>query len=207
MLMLVMIAGCFTVVSWGASGNTKRMKVYEECIKKGNIVYCATDNGIYKVNIKNGKKTKLFKYSNGYNGDPAWARGIDCIKLHKGYLYYVLINSDLKMNICRVKTSGKARKHLASFYSGEFAISGKRIYYKGFRDWEYTKAFKKKMKLNGKSKSNSSYNVKMKYAVSNAKGYRIVEKYIKSGLEKNYLKLPSGKVIYLETVDYDGGSA
>ena len=58
-LIATLILGCFTVASFGASPK-KKMTSYYEVLKKGNTVYCSAGNGIYKVNLKNGKATTSY---------------------------------------------------------------------------------------------------------------------------------------------------
>ncbi len=200
-VMLTLVLGCFTTVSFAASSKTKKMTAYTECVKSGNYVYCNTPSGIYKINIKNNKKSRIAKV-----GYPSY-EGFAGMKLKNGYIYYSYVGMEGEMALYRVKTNGKSRKELASFYDGyedgpQFAISGKKIYYKGYSNYGCTKKFKKKMKLNGKSKSKSSYNVKTKYAKTNKSGYRVVNKG-NDETTKYYLRKPNGKKVYITTVTWD----
>jgi hypothetical protein len=192
--------GCFTVVSFGAS-KTKKMTAYTQCIKDGNTVYCNTKGGIYKVNIKTGKKKTLVKFKY-----PAY-ESIEGMKLKKGYIYYSYSSLDDGAAICRVKTSGKSKKTLADFIWSsrpQFCVGKNKIYYKSYKDYDSSKVVKKKMKLNGKSKKKSSYNVKTKYKATNKSGYRVVEVWQSdSDICKYYLRKPNGKKIFLQKINYE----
>jgi hypothetical protein len=104
-----------------------------------------------------------------------------------------------------VKTTGKSKKRLASFYwddyDVQFVISGKKIYYKGYSNYNQTRKFTKRMKLTGKKKAKASVNVKATYRKTNATGYTVIGKEKETADdygELYYLRLPSGKTKYLD---------
>jgi len=198
-LMVILAAGCCTTLSYGAS-KTVKMTAYTQCIKDGKTVYCNTPNGIYKVNIKNGKKKCILKVKypsyEGYYG----------MKLHKGYLYLAYDALEDQVGLERVKTSGKAHKVLADYYATseklQFAVKGKKIYYKGYSDYDCEKKFTRKMNLNGKKKAKTKTTPKTKYVKTNKKGYKVFYKNNNDDTSTYYLKTPK-KTIKLCKVAWD----
>lgn len=166
-LMITLAFGCVSTVTFA---KTKTYKTtFYDCYVKDGIAYCATDNGIYKVNIKKEKVKRLVKtnpYKDGY---------IVCLTMHKGKLYYQYASD--KTYICRVKTSGKSKKKLAGYWSlfevSNVAIDGKYIYYEGFKDENCTKKYTKRMKLNGKDKTKVKVKIKTKTKATNNKKYEL----------------------------------
>ena len=201
---IMMVASC-TVVSFGATG-TKKMTAYTDCCKSGNYVYTVSMGGLYRYNIKTGALKRLVKINY-----PMY-EGITGIRVKSGYVYYSYMGMEGSAAIYRIKTSGTSKKRLAEFYSGydnvQWAISSGKIYYRGHKNYSCTKAFKKVMKLNGKSKKSTSYTAKTTYKINNAAKYYVIQRDVESVDEygdeiygyKEYLKLPSGGSVYLDTV-------
>lgn len=177
-----------TAMSFAASG-TKTMTAYNEVIVKGNYAYCSASNGIYKVNIKTGKKMRIVKED--YVGDFI----IEDMKIHKGYLYYKVVYG--MPALYRVKLSGKSKKFLADIEE-VYVISGNKIFY---RELESNK--KMQMDLNGKHKKKTSVKFKLKEKKSNKKGYRVKTVYGKEVVDySDYYQDPDESPSYLTTKKY-----
>lgn len=188
---MTLLVTCFTSMAFGASG-TKKSTLYTGVIKKGNTVYCNAKLGIYKVNLKTGKVKALKKYDR--EGVLYFSQGSTCMKLYKGYIYF-MDGAGIGLSLNRVKASGgKKAQNLTTknnFNVYSFAISKGKIYIEGpsrdtFND------VKRVMKLNGKSAKKSKYKVVNKIKTTNKKGYKIQTK-TSGGKSKDYLVTPSGK--------------
>ena len=171
LLITVLVFGCSTTVSFGAS-KKKKMTVYYQVCKVGSIAYCCTGGGsegggLYKVDLNTGKSITV------YDDVICEAGGM---KAYKGYLYFIDYG-DISGDLYRVKISDNKVKRLASVVN-EYAISKKKIYYVSYGGISSSKEKKRVMKLNGKVKKKSSYKVANKYKASNAKGYYIQSKLI-----------------------------
>lgn len=202
-LIALMVITMTAPQTMAASGNKKKMTVYNEVIKKGKYAYCSAYKGIYRVNLKTGTKKRLVKFNEGYGNYDLFA---EHMAIRKGYLYYIdywVINGELR----RVKTSGKGEKTLGQVRA--YAVKGNTIYYTAFNENE--KTIKRKMKLNGKKVKRSSYKVDNKVKKTNAKGYRVnsvlnnsvstyncsYDGYDVTDYYTDYLVRPSGKRIKL----------
>ena len=174
LLITVLILGCFTTVSFGAS-KKKKMTVYYQVCKVGDVAYCSSEHGLFKADLKNGKSITV------YDEVICEAGGM---KEYKGYLYFIDYG-DISGDLYRVKISNNKVQRLASVVN-EYAISKKKIYYVGYANIEGSKVKKRVMKLNGKGKKKSSYKVANKYKASNVKGYYIQSKMI-SKVWKTYV--------------------
>ncbi len=181
--------------SFALNSGTRKMTVYNDAIKKGNVVYCKAYDGLFKVNIKTTKKTKLSKAPVSEYQD------IHYMKLYKNYIYYVDRWGD-NSKLYRVKTNGKNKKFLG--WISKYAIKGNKIYYKVYR--EQTDSYENmEMKLNGSGKRHSRYSVNMKQKRANAKGYKIIGKKIghketeqnSIDVYANYLKRPGRSKVLL----------
>lgn len=210
-LIMTLFISMAAPMSFAASGKTKKSKVYTDCVKVGNNVYCNLDGDyIVKVNIKTGKKTKLFKTTDNSS------YGVENMCYHKGYLYFCAPKSFNNFKYCdvgrvlyRVNVKTKKLKWLYNAkedFDGSFkyAVSGKNIYTqykKAVNDDFKLKMTRVKMKLNGKSKKNSKVKIKMTEKVSNKKGYRLIRdkhefknKDDEYGYITYYLKTPNKKI-------------
>lgn len=164
-IMLSLILGCFTTVSFGAS-STKKMTAYN-VIKSGSNVYCAAHRGVYKVNLKTGSVKHL------YNRDELNAAvngGVYGMKLYKGYVYFI-VGGPMLDSLERVKSTGGKAKKLANMYDG-YAIKKDKIYYSGYNT-NKDKSYKGVMKLNGKNKKKSKYKARTTFKETNSSGYYI----------------------------------
>lgn len=171
-LLMVMLFVSVAAPQSFAASKTKKMKTYRTIVK-GKYAYCTTYKGIYRVNIKTGKKKLLVKENGALNG---WK--YTNLKLYKGYLYFTEDRDDNYNHVLyRVKTSGKSRKELGAVKS--YAISDGKIYYTMMKDEDPDddlgpgNIVKKQMKLNGKNKKKSKYDVKMTLKKTNKKGYYV----------------------------------
>ena len=196
-LMVIMVMSCCSTASFGAT-KSKTMKLYDECYKSGNIVYCIAGDGVYKVNIKTKKKTCLSRFEypeyQGYTG----------IRLHKGYLYCLFSCLDYDEGIDRIKVTGKKKIKTIVEVEGDdltFAISKKKIYYRYYSAIS-DKYLKKKMKLNGKKKVKTTIKAKNVYRHTNNKRYRVRGRELDDGGYEYYLTTKKG-IIHLTTVYYD----
>ena len=167
-----------------AMAKTKTMTVYNEVYKTGKIVYCASGLGVHKVYLKTGKVRKLASGN--------WSSSM---KKKGNYLYYQN-NYAMSADLSREKITNGKKKTLAE-NGAEDAIAKNKIYYtKHDEQWE--NMYKRVMSINGNNKKKTSVKAKMKYKRSNAKGYKIIQKYVNdSGVIKFWLKTPSGKKYYL----------
>ena len=199
-LMVILVIGCCSTVSFGAT-KTKTMKVYSECVKIDNMVYCIAPDGLYKVNLKNKKKTRLVKISY-----PAY-ENYEWIKYYKGYIYGYFTSIDDYSALKRVRKDGKNKTLLAYFYTYDTtcAISKNKVYYRySYYDKNDNEKFaKRKMNLNGKKKKKTSIKAKNKYLHTNNKYYRIKTIELDDGYTNYYLKTKSGGMIYLTSVNWD----
>lgn len=192
LLVATLLLGCFTTVSFGAS-KTKKMTDYYEVIKSGKYAYCAAGSCLYKVNLKTKSKKKLAKI-------PAY---VTDMKLYKGYIYFKGAEAT-GSSLYRVTKNGKGLKRLGTI-DDHYAISGNRIYYEVYIeqwdddyeiDYSYTCTYS--MKLNGTDKrKDNSYKVIESHKRSNKKGYKINSVRKGDVQYKFYLKIPSGKKIYV----------
>lgn len=195
----------FTTVEANAASPGALKTTTYEVIKKGNTVYCATGAGIYKVKIKNKKAVskkclvKVKLYDNRVPGR---------MKLKGGYLYCTFLYP-VGEYMCRIDL--KTDKEEELFVPGEglfkdsmgvsvlaYAFKGKKLYTKieydnGTLDDYQTGTFVSK--LNGKSLKKAKVKIKYKSNHSNAKGYKVIEKYTRgSNSVREYLKTPKGTI-------------
>ena len=117
LLILTLLFGSFTTVSFGASG-TKKMITYDVIKSKSNV-YCATPLGVYKVNLKNKKVKWLFKvdaYESTING------GAYAMRMNKGYLYF-LRDASMAARVYRIKVpNGKVKQLFPNYGVWNYAI-------------------------------------------------------------------------------------
>jgi len=187
-----------------AKSKTKKMTTYD-VIVKGKTAYVSgawcTDK-IYKVNLKT-KKVSAIKYKQkGAN---------TChMRIKKGYLYFEQIDSGLR-SLCRVKLKNPKKTDIL-FHQGSginvdygkecyfrYAVGKKRVYI-AYNDSNKEKTIKKSMKLSGRDKKTSKYNVKNTCKKSNKKGYKLIvdDSHFDddnfAGYVVYYLGTPSGKI-------------
>lgn len=202
-IMMALIITMFTPMSFAAS-KAKKTTVYKNVVKSGNTAFCSTLSGdLYRIDLKTRKAVKI-KQKYYYAHD---------LKVHKGYVYYIASREDINSDswdgyICRVNIkTGKVKKlaGISDCKSLRYAISKSKIYYVYKKDIssKKTRTYKKVMKLNGKSKKKSRYNVKVTRKPSNAAGYSHYIDYSEAdylgyGLVRTYLKTPAGKIFLVE---------
>ena len=195
LLMTFVLVFTSTVASFGATP-TKKMNVYTECIKKGNYVYCATGNGIYRVNLKNKKVLRLVK--NPYRP----FSNVGGMQIKGVWLYYYYDKGDnvhgLAGWVNRVTLGGKRNEKVVKTKVTDYAISGDRIYYRCYKNNKYKN---ESVKLNGKNARASSVRAVTKYKSTNKKEYRVKVK-SKGDKYTAYLTLPRGKTVKLCTYKY-----
>ncbi len=174
-----------TTAEVSAASGPVKMKAYDEVLKKGNIVYCASSSGLYKVNLKNGKAKRLVKFLPGHGA-------IRSLRKKGKYIYY-LRYGPVEIGVCRIKTSGGKEQFL---YCGDYrkgksvesyVISGKKIYFK----CRNNKC--KVMNLNGKSWKKTSKIPEMIRKDTNMEGWRITEKR-KGDYVTTYLDTPNKRI-------------
>jgi len=178
-----------------AKTKTKKMKVYDQVIKKGKYVYCSDNYSIYKVNLKTNKVKRLTKPSSAFT-----------MKLHGQFIYYQKMTWGMSNYLCRVKTSGKSNKVLVSKDDSlDYVISGKRIYYNTLDDDDKRRVYS--IKLNGKNKKRANCKVKRIDKKTNKKGYKVINKessdfddFDGTGYVVSYLKKPNGKKVKLAKI-------
>lgn len=184
-----------------ASSGKMTATTYSEVIKKGNTAYCASMTGIYKAKLKNKKVVSVKRLRKGFLGEVPRN-----MKLKGKYLYYTCAYPVGEyMGRINLKTGkdqdvfvpGKGHfKNSMSVSVLAYAFKGSKLYAKIEYDNEdtgntYTKTFVSK--LNGKSPKKTKVKVSNKHKVTNAKGYKIVEKDTDDFMVKAYLKTPKGK--------------
>ena len=197
LILIAFIVACsFMPVT--ASAAVPTSTTYDDVIKVSKkTAYCACAAGIYKVNLKTGKKKRLVK-GNSFNHPGQ-------MKKKGKYIYYIAGGtSDQYGWLRRVKVTGGKAKTLAGGYVPyavhEYMISGNRIYYGCYVEYDddsgepYWEG--RVMNLNGSGKRALFLDFNSKRKRSNAKGYKVVYKE-KNGGAKFYLKKPGGKKIYL----------
>lgn len=185
-LMMTIIAVAFMPVT--ASAASKTMKVYDKVLKEGKYVYCISEAGVYKVNVKTGKKKTLGKRDTMIE---EWFPGA---MKKKGKWIYFLVNGPVGSSLQRVNVNN-ANWKILTVLDGEhwverYMISGNKIYY----TWG---SKNRVMKLNGKNKKTTKTKPLMRHYTSNAKGYKVIEKYYTKGdvdYCKCWLKTPSKKI-------------
>lgn len=203
-LVLTLVITMAAPASFAASGKkVRKMKVADLCLKSGDLVFCNTCDGLYRVNLKTGKKTKYCVNQLGGS-----------MHYHKGYLYftssyYVDNNNDscFREGLYRLNLKTKKVKRLYTATKAaddlKYAIKGNKIYTQYTRiinDNNGTKTVRKVMKLNGKHKRNSKYKVRMTGKINSTKGYYIYydrseyDQDIEIGWESDYLKTPKHKI-------------
>lgn len=185
-----------TVVSFGAS-KTKTMTSYDQVIKNKSVAYCICGTRIVKVNLKNNKVTTIVKEN----------KSIKAMKLYKDFIYYEV---DAAINgawLKRIKTNGKQKKYLTQVgwnSKGKtwYVISGSTIYYRKYDRFDVGPVYK--MTLAGKNKKKASgISIKMTEKKINAKGYKVISKYLytndntKMAYYDYRLQKPNGKKVYL----------
>ena len=172
MMIAVAVFCTFILTQTPSHAQTKPTKVYSQVIKSGDYAYCISGTGIYKVNVKTGKKKKLVKDPGDYGHYRQMCK--------KGsYLYYIKGGTDVRADLYRVSINGGKSKHLAGSvnkgrYVLKYMIKKNRIYYKERND-RTGKIKTKKMKLNGKSKKNTRAKVRWVEKKSNKSGYFVEE--------------------------------
>ena len=123
LLAAVVLAEAFMPAPAYVAGSTRLMKVYDS-IKSDNYVYCATFDGIYKINIKTYRITRLAARGQGNEY-------LHALKKKGSYIYY-MANGPIYTNLMRVKTFGsKAKKILDGFDTKALegnAISKSKLY-------------------------------------------------------------------------------
>ena len=183
------------------SKKKKKFKVYEQVIKEGNIAYCG-GCGIYKVNLKTGKVTTLKK-----NKDWLGSRYTDMKKIGSwiyfkkdGETYNYLYRINVRNRKCKKiapKILPYPKSHIGNLW---YYISGSKIYLTTIYDGDYDGDFNAVTKLNGKGEKRSTRTIinRVVKKTSNAKGYRLIEKY-----NDAYYKADNGSVakvkIWLKT--------
>ena len=187
-LLAFVIAVAFSAASTAevsAASKTLKMKAYDEVIKSGKYAYCATTNGIFKVNVKNGKSKGLY-VTDGYGGY------VGSMKKHGKYIYF-LCYGPINVDVCRVSINGGKVKTLFKGIDTKcvehYAISKKKIYVTyGYSDNKH-----KVMKLNGKAKKKTGVAAKLIDRKTNKKGWRVKEQ-PKGKYVYCYLKTPTKKI-------------
>ena len=196
MLLAFIVACAFMPVT--ASAAVPSGTTYDDVIKVSKkTAYCACPAGIYKVNLKTGKKKRLVKGSSFNDPGQMTKKG--------KYIYYIAGGtSDQYSWLRRIRTSGGKPQTLAGgfvpYAVHEYVISGNRIFYGCYVEYDDDSGDTywdgKVMNLNGSGKRALFLNFKYHRKRSNAKGYKVVFKEKGSGA-KFYLKKPGGKKIYL----------
>ena len=204
-LMLVVFVNIVLVISFAFSNTSKaagvkKMAVYDKMIKKGDVVFCCIEqetgdedipvtSAIVSVNCSTGEvKTLTTIYAEPY-----------AMKIRGNYLYCLTPNEDSladllnKINI----STGKVQKMVYGVQ--EYAIKGNTIYYRIAQynnDFEFLRYRNKKMKLNGKSKMDSSVTPKFIKKSLTSENYNLV-KQERGKYYYFYLHTPEGKTIFL----------
>lgn len=170
-LMVLLIAVAFLPAQASAASGKVKMTGYDQVLKSGNTVYCAGAEGIYQVGVDNAGKvtsTRLL-HRRETMGGYSYFYGM---KLKGKYLYVQYMTEGTPYGLSRVHVATGKFKTIATENdkgSVEYAIKGKKIYYKA-QDSKKGKV----MKLNGKSKKKTSSKPKMKHEKSNAYGYTLI---------------------------------
>ena len=168
--------------------------VYDDVLKTGNTVYCAGASGIYKAKLKKGKMKSAKRIYRSYSPMFGAYSYISAMSLNGSYLYFFEGSEGVLKSLCRVKTDGKGKKHLADTWESRYgyAISNNRIYYdEGPADEDYSEEVLVCMKLNGSEQHSTDIIPKMTQKKTSAKGYSVKIK--RAGkYYKDYLKTPKG---------------
>ena len=209
--MIYVISACILLGSYGTmqevgirdlsvhAASKKSIVVYEDVIKKGNIVYCASYVGLQKINLKTKKTKNLVKKD--LDGFPSF------MILKGKWLFYNYFSGGTTSCVCRVNVNnGKiqilgnneisiAGKKFDNVYYEKIAIKGSRIYCQCYNETNDGKSesFNMSMGLNGKKKKLISSGIKTQKKKSNKSGYRIDSKRVRTGdhvYEYYYLKTP-----------------
>lgn len=173
LIISLIFALIFTMCPMSAFAKTKYKKsaVYSQVYKKGNNVYCVCRVGIYKVNNKTNKVTRLVK-----NPEPDFL-SLENMIYSKGHVYYYDETSAIGGSIRRVNVESKKKKTIVSWATGNYSVNGSKIYYEEY----YIKKNgdigdrSKTCNLDGKKKKKSSYIPKMSRKKTNVEGYKIIE--------------------------------
>lgn len=178
-----------------AASKTKKMTAYRNTLKAGNIVYCTNGITIYKVNLSNSSVKKLTTSKIGYT---------TYLKKKGNYLYYLeMTQYGAGCRISRINLKTGKRTTLAKNTGPEYAISGKKIYYRYAKvtdnDFKY---YKRVMKLNGKTKKKTKYKASINSKLTNANGYKVIadldpDDWSRVEYTNYYLKTPN-EDIFLE---------
>ena len=191
-LVLTVIVVAFLPLT--ASAASRTMKVYDEVLKEGKYVYCISEAGIYKVNVRNGNKKTLEKKDSTYTGTFP-----EAMKKKGKWLYY-MADGPIGTGLYRVNVNNARDVELVEpdgeHWVERYMISGNRIYYTWGSKYRV-------MKLNGKNKKYTKTKPLMRHYTSNARGYKVINKYYTVGGVDyciSYLKTPS-REIYLGKVD------
>lgn len=169
-----------------------------ECLVKDNYAYCDDFQDLYKVNLTT-KMVEPLKTGSGLKG----------YKTIKGnYLYYIEHGHSVgDSRISRINiNNGKYKKLAENVDIKGFVIKGSKIYYTkevlNLKNWK-TKKTHMVMKLNGKGKKKTKYNIVVSHKVSNTDGYGVYFEFVSrktSNLKDYYLQTPIGD-IYLSRND------
>ncbi len=168
------------------------IKTYDEVFKIKNVAYCAGAAGLYKVKLKKGKvknATLIYKCSEA----EGCYSSLGSMKKKGKYIYFITGENESKLQLYRVKTNGKSKKHITN--TGWYVIKGKKLYTTEYEpDMTYSTDFivhYYKMTLTGKKKKETKTKVRMIDVFTNAKGYSIKVKAFK-GYAYDYLVTPKG---------------
>ena len=224
LLALILIIGTSAIAPGGeayASVRNKKAYTYETVLKHGSTVYCMVGTydensvfkNIYEIDLKTSKKQKLVTGLSRPGG----------MEYKKGYLYFVEHSGEARLaGLYRIKADSKTGKYkfLGDIYDvhdgkhGAYYYLGKKnILYRQVKLDEKTltvlKTKRKQMRLNGKHKRKSKYNVKPHSKQTNAKGYTLYYDGYDYDYDsrtysyyKIYLKKPDGKRVFIVDTKY-----
>ena len=151
---MLVFTALFSTTSFANSSlnSATTQKTMATSVKSGNYIYCCSGTGVYKVNIKTKKKTRLYKTKSPLI---SWVSDV-CV--YKGYVYFIAGTSgldDCVTSIFRIKTNGTHLKNLGT--GCNVILYGNKIYYvKILGDYDYGGYYTKgiyKMNLNGSNKT------------------------------------------------------
>lgn len=176
----------WSAVKAAGTNTTISGTVYGKSLKEGNIVYCCTKNSVYKVDLKSRKSRRLDD-----GDDYSIPRGM---KKKGKYLYYLSPIGTGGTTLRRVDVNSGRTK---SYFIHEvdpvtaYVLGKNRIYYRyGGKNYS--------MNYSGKDRKRIKKTITNK--ICNAKGYNAFEVQFENSDgagAKEWLKLPSGKTIYL----------
>ncbi len=200
LMSFIIAAGLIPATEHAYAAGSPKMTVYDQVIRKGNIVYCGgLGRNLYKVNLKTGKVYDLYT---GRIVQPVEDRGqgyapyylfssIHSMRLKGKYLYYVwpVSQPGTRTSLYRIHTkTGKVQRLARAGTGGRvwYVIKGNRIYVKLETSMQSYKYKYRVMKLNGKSVKKTSVKPKMKTLKSNINGYKVRIKDINENLGAPY---------------------